>query len=364
MTLPCVVAVIVAAMSWHAPVSQDNKGRLTPGASFQRTLTPPQKHAYDLRLASGRSVKIVVVQKGIDAVVRVFAPGRNLVGTFDSPNGDQGPEPVSFISEAAGDYVIEVSALEPTAKEGRYEIRLEKLRAATRGEVEAAQSLKEVVNADDVWEESVAHVRAAAMDRIMADDYQKFRPQSGPTMTLGKSQFLDPYRKGTAKPIKLSVQKSIEERTIRVFGDTAVVMARISFKEAVKGKQIDDPMRVMHLWQKRKGQWYLVGDMVYPASPARINRIAVAVSPDVLLAISGTYDPVVQEAIIHVAPDGDHVILAVEDGGKIDLYPESDSEFFAKTENIQCTFVRDGQGRVTHLILVVNDQTIHAKRKG
>jgi hypothetical protein len=76
-------------------------------------------------------------------VVTLFRPDGEKLKEVDSPNGTQGPEPVSFIVEASGNYRLEVRALEKDAPAGRYEVRIEELRAATtqdRSRVAAEQA--------------------------------------------------------------------------------------------------------------------------------------------------------------------------------------------------------------------------------
>jgi hypothetical protein len=46
------------------------------------------------------------------------------IATVDSPNGTAGPEPWTIESKTGGAWRIEVSPLEPGAKPGRYEARI------------------------------------------------------------------------------------------------------------------------------------------------------------------------------------------------------------------------------------------------
>src|ERR1044071_281833 len=62
---------------------------------IERELTGGESHYYQLELQSGQYFHLVVEQKGIDVVVLVFAPDGKQIIEVDSPNGIQGPEPVS-----------------------------------------------------------------------------------------------------------------------------------------------------------------------------------------------------------------------------------------------------------------------------
>ena len=82
-------------------------------------------------MISGQFLHIVVKQQGIDVAVALFTPDGKKIGEADSEHMIEGSESISAISEVAGAYLIEVRSPEKTAKAGRYEIKVEELRAAT-----------------------------------------------------------------------------------------------------------------------------------------------------------------------------------------------------------------------------------------
>src|SRR5262245_2640760 len=106
-------------------------GELAPRTPVDKELNGGETHAYRVNVATEQYVYLVVDQHGIDVVVKVFGPAGPKLTEVDSPNGKEGPEPVTFIAEAGGAYRIEVGSLDKDAKPGRYEIRLEELRPAT-----------------------------------------------------------------------------------------------------------------------------------------------------------------------------------------------------------------------------------------
>lgn len=103
---------------------------LTLGHPIERELAGGQLHSYRLALAAGQFLRLVVDQRGIDVVVRLFGSDGKQVLEVDSPNGSRGPEPVLFVAEASGDYRLEARSLEEGATAGRYEARVEELRPA------------------------------------------------------------------------------------------------------------------------------------------------------------------------------------------------------------------------------------------
>ncbi len=112
-------------------ISQEGAERaLEPGESIERELTGGGSHAYLLRLAAGQFCHVVVDQRGIDVVVVLFGSDGAKIVEVDSPNDVNGPEPVSLLAEASGNYRLEVRSPEKDAPTGRYEIKIEDLRAA------------------------------------------------------------------------------------------------------------------------------------------------------------------------------------------------------------------------------------------
>src|SRR5689334_20680014 len=119
---------------------------LKPQEKIERELLGGEAHSYRITLVTGQYMRVVVEQKGIDVVVMLFAPTGQKLAEVDSPNGTQGPEPVSWIAQAGGMYQLKVKSLEDKAAPGRYEIRVEELRDATpkdRDRIEAERAFAE-----------------------------------------------------------------------------------------------------------------------------------------------------------------------------------------------------------------------------
>jgi CHAT domain-containing protein len=97
----------------------------------ERELAGGAFHSYQLTLASGQYLHIIVMQKGIDIVATLLAPNGDKIVEMDSPNGTDGPEHVWAIAETAGSFRLEVRSLEKEAPKGKYLVTLAELRAAT-----------------------------------------------------------------------------------------------------------------------------------------------------------------------------------------------------------------------------------------
>jgi hypothetical protein len=104
---------------------------LAPGVPIERELAGGEVHTYRIALTSDQYLRVVVDQRGVDVGVKLFGPDGQQLAEVDSPNGTQGPEPVNLLTEAAGDYRLEVRALDKEAATGRYQVRIEERREAT-----------------------------------------------------------------------------------------------------------------------------------------------------------------------------------------------------------------------------------------
>jgi erythromycin esterase len=91
----------------------------------ERDLKAGEFHSYRIDLAAGEMLRATVDQRGIDVVVRVYAPDGKRLAEIDSPNGDQGPEPVEIKPQVAGAYRIEVGSLDPASPPGKYQIKID-----------------------------------------------------------------------------------------------------------------------------------------------------------------------------------------------------------------------------------------------
>jgi hypothetical protein len=103
---------------------------LEPGKPIERAMAGGEAHDFNVSLKSGHFLHVVVDQRGIDVVVRLFGPDGKRIAEVDSPDGDRGPEPVQVVAAASGDYRLEICPLEKAAKRGDYQVKIEDLLTA------------------------------------------------------------------------------------------------------------------------------------------------------------------------------------------------------------------------------------------
>ena len=120
--------------------------QLQPGTPIERGLAPGQVQNFTIHLEENQFVQLVVNQRGLDVVVRVASPAGKSLGEFDSPNGDNGPENVSFVAVAPGAYRVSVALLNDNTNnpDGRFEIRIVEIRQASEQELNASKNLEVV----------------------------------------------------------------------------------------------------------------------------------------------------------------------------------------------------------------------------
>ena len=128
---PGAAPVQASASERSATQSAQESDSLEPGKPIEREISGGQSHSYKITMISGQYLHVVVAQRGIDVAVALFTPDGKKISEADSEHLIEGSETVSVIAEAPGAYLIEVRSPEKTAKTGRYEIKVEELRAAT-----------------------------------------------------------------------------------------------------------------------------------------------------------------------------------------------------------------------------------------
>jgi hypothetical protein len=135
LALTCSALPIVGAQ-----VPRENTS-LQLGNSLSRTVSRGQGYRFNIALERDQFTQIVVDQHGIDLVVRTYGPDNKPLGEFDSPNGTDGPEIARIAALTPGNYVVDVSPLNPNeGSNGRFEIRVTELRRATETELREGKS--------------------------------------------------------------------------------------------------------------------------------------------------------------------------------------------------------------------------------
>jgi CHAT domain-containing protein len=108
--------------------------QLAPGRPIVRDMAGAQSHSYQMTLAAGQYVRVVVDQRGVDVVVKLIGPDGRQIKEFDADSSVQGREIVSWVTEEAGIYRLDVGAQNKAAPAGQYVIQAVALRVAKEDE--------------------------------------------------------------------------------------------------------------------------------------------------------------------------------------------------------------------------------------
>lgn len=106
---------------------------LNSGAPVEmRTIMPGEVHCYRITLAKKQYTHIEIEQHGVDVLVQLFtAAGVKIGAVIDSPNGRDGAEPISEVSDSETEYVVAVRSQDnPHAGEPKYSVKIRELREA------------------------------------------------------------------------------------------------------------------------------------------------------------------------------------------------------------------------------------------
>lgn len=133
--------------------------QLVPGRTLSRRLVSDQVDSYQVTVGAGQFLQVVVNQQGIDIAMTVLDPVSNIAGRSVRPNLAGGPERIRIIAEASGCYRLDVRSLEKDSRGGKYEIRIESLRAPTPID-------RKRIAADLAFEEGARLYEAGTLDTL------------------------------------------------------------------------------------------------------------------------------------------------------------------------------------------------------
>lgn len=137
---------------------------LEPGKPIERELAGNESHSYQLTLASGQYVRLAVDQRSIDVVVTALGPDSQEFISVDV-NQIGNSEEVSLAAETSGRYRLEVRPAEKNAPRGRYEVKIEELRAATGQDKSRVAAGRAFAAGTELYRQGTAESRRKAIER-------------------------------------------------------------------------------------------------------------------------------------------------------------------------------------------------------
>jgi ketosteroid isomerase-like protein len=333
--------------------AQDAATILEQGKLVSRELTATDKHQYQVKLSSGQLLKLVVTQNGVDLVVVVFDPSGKQIIEEDSPTGTQGQEKVMFQAQANGTYRIEVAPFDKSATAGRYEIKVEELRAATTEEKKMfidEQELKEITQKRFDAESSRD---LNYLSRVYADELSIASTEG---RIASKEVVLGNMKRGPEGVTRLF---RLEQMRVRVVGDTAIVTAINNIGVQIGNQERKGKVRFTDTYVRRQGNWQLLASH---SSRMPLERQAAKVDPKIYDAYVGEYE-LGPGLSVTVTREGDRLMTQTSgQPEKGEVFPESETTFFYRGSNASVIFHKDTTGKVTHMVFKDQGQEIRAKK--
>lgn len=137
--------ILAAVIALSIPVGAQRDGASTPlepGHPIERSISPGDRHRYELTLAAGQAATVIVEQRGADVVLDwTGTDGKVLIQSRDEIRR-VGEERVPLVADTAGPYVLNVTAPGPSASPGAYRIHVTDSRAATADDRALQEALK------------------------------------------------------------------------------------------------------------------------------------------------------------------------------------------------------------------------------
>jgi len=85
------------------------------------------------------------------------------------------------------------------------------------------------------------------------------------------------------------------------------------------------------------------------------------VDPKIYASYAGQYE-LAPNLLLNITAEDGRLLGQVTGQSKLELFPESETQFFLLAAPVEITFVKDEKGHVTHLILAQDGQTITARK--
>lgn len=157
---------IVQATQPAAPRPPLEAGPLAAGVPVERELASGDGHAYQITLAGGAYANIVVVQLGVDVVIRLRAPDGAQIGEMDGPGAMHGQERLAVIAPASGVYRLEVRRFNDASPLGRYRVSLDERNPPTEADRTTAAAVGLLMEGQRLWGTQTAQSAVGAVPKL------------------------------------------------------------------------------------------------------------------------------------------------------------------------------------------------------
>lgn len=152
----------------------------------------------------------------------------------------------------------------------------------------------------------------------------------------------------------------MKEVKVQAAANLAVLTMRSDARTEVSGQKLIGQYRTTQTWMRRNGRWVLLAEHT---SRILADPLIAKIDPTVYDSYAGAYD--VGEGLkVTVRRHGNRLMIQGSgDKTETELFPENETNFFAKGERGRTIFKKDDSGQVIDCIYRSPDgQEIHAKK--
>lgn len=118
------------------------------GRSISRELSSGEVHSYQITVESAQYIRLLAEQHAIDLGLKLYEPNGQVLVELNCRH--YGPTPLSFISEGAGVFRLEVRSLETEPSRGTYELRTEEIRPSRTTDNDRIAAEKSFANGEQL----------------------------------------------------------------------------------------------------------------------------------------------------------------------------------------------------------------------
>lgn len=244
--------------------AQNETPNLEVGKPIERELKGGESHQFKISMPPNQYLQIEVNQKGIDVFVSLLNPSGEKRYEIDSPNGNQGKEPVFFINETAGNYVLNISSPDKNAPAGKYEVKIIELR-------DAVEKDKHHIAAEKLYREAEALVNLDTAAGYQQADL-KYRE------ALKEWRLYGDKREIAATLNSLGLILSGEE-AFQYFTESAQLFEEIGEKRRASRSRhnigllfkVNDPRKALEYFKPAAESFHEVNDKI--AEPIALNNV-------------------------------------------------------------------------------------------
>lgn len=227
---------------------------------------------------------------------------------------------------------------------------------------------QELLKLDREWLDAYEKGDAAAIGRIEADDF---------TITYADGQMLtkaqDMEAVSKSNPAGAALKLSTEETKVRVYENTAVITGILIQKMMRDGKEVTVRERYTDVWAKRQGRWQAVATALTtipqpqpaPEKKPQANEVKkpdrqAGADAKIDDAYVGDYETPI--FLLHIIKVGGRLYGEPEGDTREELIAENETQFKVTNVNAVVTFIKDADGKVTGIDLLLNGQKLQGKK--